>query len=429
MIAGDFVGLGAEGGGVGVGMGPGVVVLAEDVFAMGVGLAGEEGEEGFSLEAIGGRGDGGGFAEGGGEVGEFGQGVDAMVFFEDAGEAHDEGDADGGVVEMGAFEVNAMVTEHLSMVGHEDDEGVVALAGVVEGFEDATHFVIDVVAHGVVGGGDVAFVVIGHGAGVEFTGGVVGPFVVELLEAGFVFEFAFPVIGERHVCGFVFFEVIGGGVEGVMGGEAVEGEEPGVWGVGLGGDEVDGFFGAPGGLVMFGGDAVFDVGVGVRGFLVEFFPGEAFVGEPLGVGIVVAPIRLRVMGPVEVFVGVTVVDAGFDFMIGAGGEVEFSGETAEIRVGAIAEDTGEEVFVGGHLLAVLAAASGGGVSAGEEGGAAGRADGGLGEGVGEGGAFGDEAVEVGGVDVGVTERLDGIEALLVGAEPEDVCGFVDRLFG
>lgn len=197
----------------------------------------------------------------------------------------------------------------------------------------------------------------------------------------------------------------------------------------MGFDEMDRFLGAPGGLVVFGGDAVFDEGVGVGRLLVEFVPGEAFIGEPLGVGVIVSPVGLGMMGPVEVLVLVSVVDAGFDFVIGAGGEVKFAGEAAGIVGGAVAEDAGEEPFVGGHLLAVLAAAGGAGIAAGEEGSAAGGADGGLGEGVGEGSAFGDEAIEVGGVDMGVTQRLNGVEALLVGAEPEDVGGRVDRFFG
>jgi hypothetical protein len=188
----------------------------------------------------------------------------------------------------------------------------------------------------------------------------------------------------------------------------------------LGIDEADGFLGAPGGLMMFGGNAVLDVGIRVRGLLVEFFPGQPFAGEPLGVGVVMTPVGLGVMGPMKVFVGVAVVDAGFDFVIGARGEVEFAGEAANVIGRAVAKDAGEEEFVGGHLLAVLAAAGGAGIAAGEERGAAGGADGRLAEGIGEGGALRGELVYVRGMDEGIPERLEGIEALLVGAEPENV---------
>ena len=109
---------------------------------------------------------------------------------------------------------------------------------------------------------------------------------------------------------------------------------------------------------MFGGDAVADAGVGMGGLVVECFPSLAAFVEPSLVGVGFAPVGLGMMGPVKVFVGVTIVDAGFDFAVGAGGEVKFAGEGAGVVGGGVAEDFREEKFVGGNLLAVLAAASG-----------------------------------------------------------------------
>jgi hypothetical protein len=72
VISNELVVLGSEAGGVGAGVSPGVVVFAEDVVAVFGSFAAKEGEEGSALEAVGGRGNVGGFAEGGGEVCQFG---------------------------------------------------------------------------------------------------------------------------------------------------------------------------------------------------------------------------------------------------------------------------------------------------------------------------------------------------------------------
>ena len=74
-------------------------------------------------------------------------------------------------------------------------------------------------------------------------------------------------------------------------------------------------------------------------------------------------------------------------------------------------------------MAVLAAASGARIAAGEEAGAGRGTDGGLAECVFEEDAGAGEGVEVGGVDEGVAVAAEGVVALLVGADPEEVGAF------
>ena len=84
---------------------------------------------------------------------------------------------------------------------------------------------------------------------------------------------------------------------------------------------------------------------------------------------------------------------------------------------------GDGDFVAGYGLSVLPAARGARVASGEEAGSAGRADGALREGVFKEDTLFGEAVQVGGVGIGVAITAEGVKALLVGADPEDV-GFV-----
>lgn len=96
----------------------------------------------------------------------------------------------------------------------------------------------------------------------------------------------------------------------------------------------------------------------------------------------------------------------------------FPGEEGIVADGV--EDFGEHGQLGVDGFAEPADAGIPVVVAGEEAGAGGGTDR-IGDvGVVEGDALFDEAVEGGGLDGGVTERGDGIEALVVGEEEEDV---------
>ena len=81
---------------------------------------------------------------------------------------------------------------------------------------------------------------------------------------------------------------------------------------------------------------------------------------------------------------------------------------------------GDGDFVAGYGLAVLSAARGARVASGEKAGSAGCADGTLREGVLKEDALFGEAVQVGGVNIGIAITAEGVKTLLVRADPEDV---------
>ncbi len=244
--------------------------------------------------------------------------------------------------------------------------------------------------------------------------------MVHLLERGLGFEFALDVVGQRYFVEPVEVggQVVGRGIEGVVGVEDVEREEPG-GGLGrLADDEVLRHLDAPGGVVQLGGHALEDVvgtgvGAGLIAVALSAQPERVLVGLEVGADVG------RVMGPLEDVVAV--VDAGFgnggDVGM-AGGEMQLAGEPAEVA--GVGEDASDEGLVGGHGLAVLAGAGGAGVAAGEEAGAAGGADGALAIGVLEERAALGEAVDVGGGDEVIAVAPEGVEALLIRADPEDV---------
>ena len=81
---------------------------------------------------------------------------------------------------------------------------------------------------------------------------------------------------------------------------------------------------------------------------------------------------------------------------------------------------GDGDFVAGYGLAVLPAARGARIASGEKTGSAGRADGTLREGVFKEDALFGEAIQVGGVYIRVAITAEGVKALLIGADPEDI---------
>ena len=116
---------------------------------------------------------------------------------------------------------------------------------------------------------------------------------------------------------------------------------------------------------------------------------------------------------VAVFVG-----PRFFAPVGAG-KVKLATEAAVIAfVGEQFCDQGRALaplFIAVHAGAYIA-----GVATGQETGAAWRADWALTEGVGKGDTFGGQAIQIGCSDVWIAEGLHSVEALLIGAEPEDV---------
>ena len=78
-----------------------------------------------------------------------------------------------------------MITEHLAVIRHEDDDGIISLTTIVERLEDAPYLIIDELAHGVVGCGDFTMIFFAQRRGVKFPGIVMCPFMIQLLESGF----------------------------------------------------------------------------------------------------------------------------------------------------------------------------------------------------------------------------------------------------
>ena len=115
---------------------------------------------------------------------------------------------------------------------------------------------------------------------------------------------------------------------------------------------------------------------------------------------------------------VAIVGAFFDSSIGAGGQVELAGEAAGIA--RVPEHLRDQDLSGRDGLSVLAAPGGPRVAAGQEGGPARGADGALDIGLFKGGTILYQGIDRGGVDEMVSQRSEGVIALLVGAEPEDV---------
>ena len=77
-------------------------------------------------------------------------------------------------------------------------------------------------------------------------------------------------------------------------------------------------------------------------------------------------------------------------------------------------------MIGKRFEAIAIDVDGAGILAGEKASATWRTDRALAIGMGEGDTFSHEAVDVRGGDVRVTERTDGVKALLVGTDPKDV---------
>ena len=372
-----------------------------------------------------------GFGESGGDVDGFDQGFADDASLEVAGPGDHERYPDERIVETAALEDQAVVAEHFAVIAGEDDDGVVAEVVCLQEIEKPAELLVDQFDHGVVGGFDAGKLPVlgGHRLRLEVDASC-GEFVL-------VGDIGFGEDGLRQgVRVEAAVELPGGVVRGV-GVEGVEADEPGLSGLFGLADEVDGHFGAPGGLVVLRRGVV-EIGRGlVEAALVHVFgrAGELFIVEALQDHVGVAALAgdpLVVVGVVGVVAtgGVAVLEETVA-VIGTGlgsfgrtGEVELAGEAAVVA--GFGEDAGDETLVGAvgeASVAVTVGAQEAGVHAGKETGTAGGADGALHEGVGEDGGFLHELVDARSVDVGVAEPADGVEPLLVGAVPDDVGRF------
>ncbi len=160
-------------------------------------------------------------------------------------------------VEMWAFQVEAMVSQHFTMIRHEDQQRVFQLAGGFQCFDDAPQLIVDEGDHRVVGRGNLTPIIIGHGFQIEIPRFVMSPSMVEFLIGGLVVPLAFLDFGQGHIGGVVPFHVIRRRIERVMWIKTVETEKPWLFLMVL--YELDGLFGAPGRLVKLSRDAIFDI--------------------------------------------------------------------------------------------------------------------------------------------------------------------------
>ena len=222
--------------------------------------------------------------------------------------------------------------------------------------------------------------------------------------------------------------VLPGRVEGRMRVIHVYAQQPRLVGRARLADEVDRGFRAPGGLVQLGRGVVLRRR-GLHEGAGQVAPVKVVQQDRIGIdalrvdpgGVVVLIERPVVAGSVAVLeVAVAVVDARLAPVEGAG-QVELADQAAVVSgLGQL-----PRYQVGGNLavrpgVAVARVVHPAGIHTGQKAGAAGRADGALTEGVSKGRARGHEAVEVGRADVRIAERADRIEALLVGAVPQNV---------
>ena len=143
---------------------------------------------------------------------------------------------------------------------------------------------------------------------------------------------------------------------------------------------------------------------------------HALLAQPVDVGMTFRPIIARVVAPVKD--AVAVIPARLD-PTGRAGQMQLAGQ-ATVVAGVGQELRHQRRGIGPDVIAVHAGADAAGVHARQEAGAAGRADRILTVGVGKGNACADQPVDVGRVGPVIAERMDGVVALLIGANPQDI---------
>ena len=86
-----------------------------------------------------------------GQVGQLHQAVGYQTLPEAARPGDDQRHPHRPLVEAAALGGQAMIAEHLAMIGHEDHHGVVALAGARKRLQHPPHLLVDQLDHAVVG--------------------------------------------------------------------------------------------------------------------------------------------------------------------------------------------------------------------------------------------------------------------------------------
>ena len=200
----------------------------------------------------------------------------------------------------------------------------------------------------------------------------------------------------------------------MMRGETVETEKPRP--IAIFRQEMNCLFRAPGRLMMLGGNAIFPECTSRWRFLIQVLPFHTLRTEPRSVGIIIAPIGLRMMRPVKIVI--PIIDSRLDLLIGAGSKVEFPRQAAAIT--HISKHLREKNFVNRHLLTVLPTARRARIPSCQKTGPARRANWRLAECIGPVHALANKAIQIRRIDSQISQRTNRVESLLIGTEPENV---------
>ena len=159
-----------------------VVVFTSQAFVMLVAriFTCEDGYEGFAMGPF--ERDVGKFGEGGSDVNKPNEAGCAVVLEDVAWPGDDEGNAHKGFVEATVFAGKSVVSECFTVVTHENDHGIFALAGLFERFNHSVDVVIDERDHAIIRSDVVLF----------FFTGRIAFFIVEVtFEVFLYFQIAF----------------------------------------------------------------------------------------------------------------------------------------------------------------------------------------------------------------------------------------------
>ena len=115
---------------------------------------------------------------------------------------------------------------------------------------------------------------------------------------------------------------------------------------------------------------------------------------------------------------VAIIDAFFHHTISATGKMQLASKAAGVT--GSGQEAADEFFRGRHGLSVLPAACGARIAAGKERGPARSANRALAIGLGECHTLSHQCINIWRVDVRIAQGVNGVVALLIGTDPQDV---------
>ena len=409
--------------------------LGEGVFPPCAAVAPQDGRHRHALHAVGGA-HAGKVQQRGHDVHMFGDLLVAGAAGDHAGPGEDHRRFDQAVVMEGALEQQAVVPHQFPVVVGEKDQGVVGDALVPQRLQDAADVVVYQRDHAVVGGLDLAPLVVGQAAVVVLFVAAALADAVPAEMRRLVVQFALLPHGQRQLVGVVHGGVGRGRVKGMVRVHKAAQRKERLVGGGLF-DQVDHAVGDPGRLMVAGVDlAGVDLGraaqvlVGGAGAVLLrlalplhlddlvvllallFEPGQVLAGLAVAGGVHHVE-AVAVGGPV-----VLLVFLGDEL----GGEMHLADGRGAVAV--VAQHFRQADLLVAQGDAVVARAVVLGVAPGDDRAARRRTDGVLDKMVVEGGTVEGQAVDVGGVDLVVAIAAQRVEAHLVRHHQNDIGAFV-----